>query len=127
VLLQFDDASGDRDPNDAHNERFDTLFGDRSFDFGPTGILGIAARANLESPALRATLRPRPRWRCTLLYRRLELDEPRDEWVSSDYRDENGAAGVSLGRYFEASAAWTAIEDRLTVETGIARLAAGRF
>jgi hypothetical protein len=127
VLLQFDDASGDRTPADDHNERFDTLFGDRSFDFGPTGLLGIAARANLESPGVRATLRPRPRWRCTLLYRRLKLDEPRDEWVSSDYRDETGAAGASIGRYFEASAAWTAIEDRLTIETGFVRVAAGRF
>jgi len=47
--------------------------------------------------------------------------------VSSSYRDETGAAGSSIGRYLEASAAWTAIEDRLIVETGLVRLAAGRF
>jgi hypothetical protein len=127
VVLQFDDASGDRDPNDLRNERFDTLFGDRSFDFGPTGLLGIAARANLESPGVRATMRPRPKWRCTLAYRQLELDEARDTWVGSGWRDATGAAGDSIGRYLEASAARTAIEDRLTVETGFVRLAAGSF
>ncbi|HLA41608.1 MAG TPA: alginate export family protein, partial [Candidatus Glassbacteria bacterium] len=36
LLLQYDYASGDDQGNDGENNRFDTLFGARRFDFGPT-------------------------------------------------------------------------------------------
>ncbi len=35
VLVQYDYASGDEDPFDGDNERFDTLFGARRWEFGP--------------------------------------------------------------------------------------------
>jgi hypothetical protein len=35
LLLQFDSASGDEDPFDNRNDGFDTLFGERRFDFAP--------------------------------------------------------------------------------------------
>ncbi len=38
LLLQYDYASGDKDPNDGKNGRFETLYGARRFEFGPTGI-----------------------------------------------------------------------------------------
>ena len=61
VVLQYDRASGDPDPKDGVNERFDTLFGDRSFEFGPTGLYGAATRSNLDSPGVSLTFRPQPR------------------------------------------------------------------
>jgi hypothetical protein len=127
VVLQYDLASGDKDPGDDRNERFDTLYGDRSFEFGPTGIYGIIARANLRSPGVRVTFRPRPRWRCVVAYRGVQLDEPSDEWGGSDYADPSGASGRAVGRHLETNFAWDAIEDRLTVEAGISRLAAAAF
>lgn len=127
IVFQYDLASGDEDPDDARNERFDTLYGDRSFEYGPTGLYGAVARANLRSPGLRVTLRPAPRFRCVVAYRRVRLDEPRDEWAGSDYRDPSGASGTSVGRHFEASVTWDAIDDRLQVDAGVARLAAGSF
>jgi hypothetical protein len=127
VVFQYDLASGDEDPSDARNDRFDTLFGDRSFEFGPTGLYGVFARANLRSPGLRVTFQPRPRFRCVLVYRRVELDEPRDAWVGSGYRDPSGASGSSLGRHLDASVSWAALDDRLQVDAGIARFAAGSF
>ena len=56
--LGADVATG---PSDApgRSTRFDTLFGARRFDFGPTGVLGVLARADLWSPFLRYRLRPR--------------------------------------------------------------------
>ncbi len=33
LMFQYDDASGDEDPFDGDNERFNTLFGDRRFEF----------------------------------------------------------------------------------------------
>ena len=58
LIFQYDYASGDDDPNDADNNRFDTLYGARRFDFGPTGIYGPFARANLSTPGMRIKLKP---------------------------------------------------------------------
>jgi hypothetical protein len=127
LVLQYDRASGDSDPTDGVNERFDTLFGDRSFEFGPTGLYGAAQRGNLESPGVRLTFRPEPHWRWTVAYRRFSLAEARDAWVGSGYRDTTGAAGRSIGDHFEAAAQWTAVPDRVTVDFGFAQLTAGRF
>lgn len=127
VLLQYDRATGDEDPTDARIERFNTLFGARRFDFGPTGIYGIAARSNIESPGIRVTFRPAPRWQGMLAYRALHLTAPRDAWIGAGWRDAAGAAGDSIGRHLEGSFTWEAIPDRLSIETGFARLTAGRF
>ena len=51
--LQLDYASGDRSASDDENNRFDTLYGARRFDFGPTGIYGAFARSNILSPGVR--------------------------------------------------------------------------
>jgi hypothetical protein len=125
--FQYDLASGDQDPNDARNERFDTLFGDRSFELGPTGLYGAIARANLRSAGVRVAFRPRPNLRSAFVYRRVRLDEARDEWVGSDYRDFAGTSGRSVGRHLEASLSWTAIADRLQLDAGVAYLGAGGF
>ncbi len=127
LVLQYDRASGDRDPTDAVDERFDSLFGDRSFEFGPTGLYGVVARGNLDSPGLRLTFRPEPSWGFTVAYRRFRLAEARDAWVGSGYRDVTGAAGRSIGEHFEAAASWTAVPNRVTVDFGLAQLTVGRF
>jgi len=127
LMFQYDRATGDEDPTDATIERFNTLFGARRFDFGPTGIYGIAARSNIESPGVRLTFRPGPKWQAMLAYRSLRLEAARDGWVGSGWRDTTGAAGSSIGRQLEGSFTWTAIPDRLSFETGFAHLWAGRF
>jgi hypothetical protein len=62
-----------------------------------------------------------------LAYRSLRLEAARDAWVGSGWRDASGAAGGSIGNHLEGSVTWAAIPDRLSVETGFARLWAGRF
>ncbi len=127
LLLQYDRATGDEDPTDAEIDRFNTLFGARRFDVGPTGIYGIVARSNIDSPGVRLTFRPAPRWQAMLSYRSYRLEAARDSWVGSGWRDTSGAAGSSIGRHLEGSFTWAAIPDRLSVETGFAHLWAGRF
>ena len=127
LSFQYDLASGDRDPNDASIERFNTLFGARRFDFGPSGIYGPFARSNLETPGLRLALVPQPRWQTTLAYRVFKLAEARDQWVGSGWSDPTGRSGRSLGNQLEASFTWAAIEHRLSIETGFALLELGRF
>ena len=126
-MLQFDSASGDEDPFDGRNEGFDTLYGERRFDFAPQGIWGLFARGNLRTPGVRMTFAPQPRWQAMLSYRKFELDSATDAWSGVGLRDLTGQAGRSLGRQLEGSFTWTAIRDRLTVETGVAHLWAGRF
>ncbi len=127
LVLQYDTATGDEDPADARIDRFNTLFGTRRSDFGPTGIYGIAARSNLDSPGVRLTFRPGPRWQAMLSYRSYRLESARDGWIGSGWRDTTGAAGDSIGRHLEGSFTWAAIPDRLSIETGFAHLWAGRF
>jgi len=62
AALQFDYVSGDDDPSDGDSNRFDTLYGARRFDYGPTGILGAFPRGNLISPGYRLTFSPAQRW-----------------------------------------------------------------
>jgi hypothetical protein len=127
LLLQYDRASGDEDPTDERIERFNTLFGARRFDFGPTGIYGILARSNSDSTGVRLTFRPAERWQGMLSYRSMRLAEARDGWIGSGWRDTSGAAGASIGQHLEGSFTWAAIPERLSVETGFAHLWAGRF
>jgi len=127
LMFQYDRATGDEDPTDAQIDRFNTLFGARRFDFGPTGIYGIVARSNIDSPGVRLTFRPGPRWQAMLSYRALRLEAPRDGWIGSGWRDTTGAAGDAIGRHLEGSFTWAAIPDRLSIETGFAHLWAGRF
>lgn len=127
LVVQYDLASGDEDPTDATIERFNTLFGDRRFDTGPTGIYGAFARSNLDGLGVRLTFRPKPRWQSMLHYAEYDLAEARDSWVGTGWRDVTGNAGRSVGRQFEGSFTWAAIENRLTVETGFARIKLGRF
>jgi hypothetical protein len=127
LVYQYDDASGDDDPLDGSNERFNTLFGDRRFDFGPTGIYGPFNRSNLESHALRLTFTPGKRWQGMVHYSVFRLAAERDTWVGVGARDATGRAGDSLGRQLEGTIAWTAIENRLTLEGGFTHLRFGRF
>jgi hypothetical protein len=127
LLLQYDRASGDKDPADDRTERFNPLFGERRFDTGPTGIYGAFQRSNIASPGVRLTFNPAPRWRAMVAYRSFRLAAARDGWVGSGWRDPTGQAGSSLGRQIESSFTWAAIPDRLSVETGFASTHMGRF
>jgi hypothetical protein len=127
LVVQYDLASGDGDPLDARNERFDTLFGARRFDFGPTGIFGPFFRSNLRTPGVRLTFRPETHWQGMVAYRGYRLASARDAWVGSGLADPSGQSGNSLGRELEASFTWAAVERRLGLEIGAAKLALGAF
>ena len=125
--LELDVASGDRDPGDNRNERYDTLYGSRRSDFGPTGIYGPFARANLRSPGFRLRLAPGSRWETMFAWRSFRLDSPRDLWTTTLLRDASGQAGDSLGHQLEASAVWRPTIERLRIEFGAARFEKGGF
>ena len=47
--------------------------------------------------------------------------------VGSGWSDPTGKSGRSLGKQLESTFIWTAIEHRLSIETGFALFAAGSY
>jgi len=127
LIAQYDFASGDNTPNDRNNERFNTLYGARRFDFGPTGIYGPFARANLNTPGLRLRLKPRGDVTTFLAYRAFWLASDRDTWTTTAIRDPNGNSGSFIGQQIEARVRWNVRPQNIRLEAGIAHLFAGKF
>ncbi len=125
--LRYDYASGDPTPGDARNGRFDTLYGARRFEFGPTGIYGAVARANLNSPEYHVSVRPWSSVEFGVSHRFLWLAEAKDSWTSSGLVDPTGASGTELGHQLEFRLRWNVIPGNLRVDTGYTHLFAGDF
>jgi hypothetical protein len=127
LVLQYDYASGDADPDDDANGRFDTLYGARRFEFGPTGIYGAFARSNISSPALRVQVRPSTRIDAFAAYRPVWLAQARDAWTTSGVHDPSGAAGRFVGHQLEARVRWQLLPGNMLLDAGFANLWCGRF
>lgn len=127
LLAQFDYASGDGDPADGDSGRFDTLFSARRFEFGPTGLWGAFARANLISAGGRLIVAPRSSLQLTLAQRAFWLAERRDAWVPAAVRDRSGAAGRFIGHQTEWIVTWTAVPGNVVIEGGGVWLTQGEF
>lgn len=127
LVVLYDYASGDDDPNDSEYNRFDTLYGARRFDFGPTGINGAFARSNLSTPGWRLTVDPAERVNFMFAHRAFWLASATDAWTTSRVRDASGSSGRFVGQQIEFRLRWKAIPGRLDIEAGASHLFAGRF
>ncbi|MEE2984482.1 MAG: alginate export family protein [Pseudomonadota bacterium] len=127
VIAQYDYASGDDDPTDGDNERFDTLFGARRFDFGPTGIYGPFLRNNLSTPGVRLKLKPTRDVKVFVAHRAYWLASDQDAWTTSGVRDVSGRSGNFIGHQIEARFRWEVLPGSYRFETGVAHLFAGEF
>lgn len=127
VVLHYDYASGDRDPFDGDNERFDTLFGARRFEYGPTSIYGAVARSNINTPGVRFEVRRDPHWSGMVDYRAIWLASDRDEWVGTGVQDPAGSSGSFVGQQLEMRLRWRPFPGNVLLEAGYAHLFAGRF
>lgn len=127
IQAQFDYASGDTDATDNNTERFNTLFGARRWEYGPTGIYGAIARSNLISPDLRVELRPRKNIQWMVGWRGVWLASDTDSWTPAGLRDTTGAAGRHVGQQFETRLRWDLEDADVRLEIGAAYLAHGGF
>lgn len=123
----FDYVTGDNNPNDGENNRFDTLFGARRFEFGPTGIFGAFARANLVSPGLRFVTKPASDWEVMLTHRFHYLASDRDAWSTSGLADQTGNSGSYIGMLSEFRVRHDIAPKSVRLEFGAAYLTAGSF
>ncbi|MDP3493702.1 MAG: alginate export family protein [Hyphomonadaceae bacterium] len=127
LALQYDQASGDRSSADQSSQRFDTLFGDRAFEFGPTSIYGVIARTNLIGPGVRFEVKPHAASDALLSIRRLQLDSDTDSLANSGVRDATGASGDYVGTQVEVRYRRWLIPDSLRLSMGGAAVIRGDF
>ncbi len=125
--LLGDVATGDDDPKDRVQGRFDTLFGARRFELGPTGLFGAFARANIRSPGLRLQVSPLSAVKFTGAWRPFWLDAVGDAWGPSGARDLSGRSGRFVAHQIEARVQWHVLPGHLTLEAGAAHLVLGGF
>lgn len=121
VAALFDAASGDGGKA-GHYGRFDTLFGARRFDFGPTALYGALQRTNIISPGLRVEAAPDKRTDVMVSYRAMWLENPRDSFATTGVRDAKGISGRFAGHQAEMRARRWLVPDLLQAETGVAVL-----
>ncbi len=132
AALEYDYASGDHDPNDKSDQRFDTLYGARRFEFGPTGIYGAFARSNINTPGFRLTAAPRNDVQLGLSHRLYWLASDKDGWTTTKNGktaalvDKTGNTDNFIGQQLELTARWD-FNSSLNFETGWAHLFKGAF
>jgi len=116
VQLKFDYASPD----------FDILYGRRSFELTPTGILGPFQRSNLISAAYRLLVQPSARFHAFFQHRVSWLADRYAPWVGIGMVDPTGDAGRFLGHTLELRTRWRVLEN-VAIQTGYTHFAHGRF
>ena len=127
IALQYDHASGDKSLADLDNERFDPLFGDRSFEFGPTSIWGAISRTNLSSPGIRLEVKPDKASDAYVMARRIGLDSATDTFANSSVRDAAGLSGEEVGTQIEGRYRRWLVQDSVRLTLGAAVIMRGEF
>lgn len=122
----YDYASGDENPTDGNDERFDTLYGARRFEFGATGIYGAFARSNINSPGYNVGFSPLSNVQVGLNHRFYWLAEKKDAWTTSGLSDAKGKTDDYIGHQIELTSRWD-VNSSLNFETGWAHLFKGEF
>ena len=125
VALEYDRASGDH--GGRKYTRFDSLYGSRRSDFGPTAIYGPLSRSNLSSPGVRVELKPSSEWDGFVMYRALWLDSATDSFANTGIIDASGASGKFAGHQVEWRLRKWLVPKLLRLDTGGAILIDGRF
>ena len=126
VSAVFDIASGDRADARSHN-RFDTLYGARRFDFGPTAMYGPVHRYNMMSGGTRLEFKPGKSSDVMMMYRAFWLNSRTDNFSATGVRDAAGMTGRFAGHQLEARLRRWLVPDLVRIDTGVAYLAKGRF
>ena len=115
ILLQYDYATGGKTGNTSNS--FDTLYGARRWEYGPTGIFGAFARNNINSPGTRLFVIPHRDVTAILAYRAWWMADATAPWAPAKLVDPTGKAGDFIGQTVEVSGHWDA-HDNIALEAG---------
>ena len=125
LAMVYDLATGDK-PGGGYG-RFDSLYGPRRFDFGPTGIFGPLGRNNISALGADFEFKPSARIDGFIKYRAAWLDSATDSFASTRVRDPAGLSGKFGGHQIEGRVRYWLVPDFLRLDTGAAVLVNGRF
>ncbi len=116
-------ASGDEDPNDKTDNRFERFYGFSR----PWSANDYIVFENISTPKLRLELTPTEKLRLDLGYSWYRLAESRDQFYGANkVRDVSGRSGSDIGHEFDIRARWQ-ITRRLEAVMGYAHFTAGDF
>lgn len=101
ITLQYDYASGTRNPGSGVDGTFDPLFGIRRNDLGPTGIWALSLRPNLNSPSVRLQVTPFKNTEIIVHHHWMYLAQARDQRRGVGLIDPTGKAGRTIGQQTE--------------------------
>jgi hypothetical protein len=123
VSLFYGHATGDRDPNDNTDNRFERFFGFSR----PWSANDYIVYENIRSPKLRVELTPMKNLRIDFGYSWYWLDSATDRLAAeNNARDRTGSSGTSIGHEFDIRARWQ-ITKKLETTLGYARFLPGGF
>jgi hypothetical protein len=125
LSAEIDYASGDDDGE--RYGRFDTLFGMRRADFGPSGIYAAIGRTNIITPAVRLEVEPSERLDAFVAYRAMWLASKSDSFSTTGVRDAAGRSGSFAGHQLEGRVRYWAVPDLIRLEANALWLAKGEF
>ncbi|RYE64472.1 MAG: alginate export family protein [Oxalobacteraceae bacterium] len=126
ISLHFDAASGDAG-RPGRFGRFDTLYGARRFEFGPTSLFGALGRANIVSPGLRADIAPSKRLDGFAMVRPTWAENARDAFTATGVRDSRAASGSYAGTQLEGRVRYWLVPSRVRLDGGAAYIFKGRL
>lgn len=125
LAIVYDLATGDKEGGDYG--RFDSLYGPRRPDYGPTGIYGPLGRNNISALGADFEIKPSARVDGFVKYRATWLDSATDSFANTGVRDPSGSCGTFGGHQVEARIRYWFVPDFLRLDTGGAVLFNGRF
>lgn len=118
AVLKYDQASGNgRDRG--RWDRFDSLYGARDFDFGPTSLYGALARSNIRDIVARLELTPSRRLKTEMTAREVWLESATDALGTTGVRDPTGRSGRLVGTQVEWHAGYWLAPGRVKLDTGL--------
>lgn len=120
LALEYAFASGDG-PG-ASEGRFDTLYGMRTAEFGPSGIYGALGRTNIRSLALRLEAAPGARLDGQAVFRTIWAPSVTDFFSTSGVRDPAGESGSFAGHSIETRVRAWVVPRTLRAELILIRL-----
>lgn len=126
ISLHMDVASGDGGRPGSFG-RFDSLYGARRFEFGPTSLYGAFGRANIVSPGVRLDFVPAKRLDGFVMARSAWAENPRDSFSSTGVRDAGAAAGSFAGHQFEGRVRYWLVPKIGRLDVGFVYLAKGKL
>lgn len=123
VSLFYGQATGDRDPNDNTDNRFERFFGFSR----PWSANDYIVYENIRAPKLRIELTPMKNLRIDFGYSWYWLDSATDRLAAeNNARDRTGSSGTSVGHEFDIRARWQ-ITKKLETTLGYSRFLPGGF